>query len=115
MRTYNLSRDGQRRRSADAPGDVAIAALLPNVTLSADGGATPLQLGQLFTFGTGFYSFAANIGRTIFDGMTLLNKQKAAEASLEQGEAQCRTAASTLSRMFPALCAHCILPATRPG
>lgn len=76
--------------SADALVGVAVAARLPNITLSASGGTSALQFSQLFTPGTGFYSLAASVTQPIFDGMTLFNKQKAAEAGLEQAEAQYR-------------------------
>ncbi|MGO9773972.1 MAG: TolC family protein, partial [Roseiarcus sp.] len=66
------------------------AARLPNVVLTANGGTSAFQLAQLFTPGTGFYALAGNIAQPAFDGMTLLNKQKAAEAGLEQAEAQYR-------------------------
>jgi len=76
--------------SASAQIGVAVAARLPNVALTANGGTSAFQLAQLFTPGTGFYALAGNIAQPAFDGMTLLNKQKAAEAGLEQAEAQYR-------------------------
>ncbi|MGA8171864.1 MAG: efflux transporter outer membrane subunit [Methylocystis sp.] len=76
--------------SASAQVGVAVAARLPNVVLTANGGTSAFQLAQLFTPGTGFYALAGNIAQPAFDGMTLLNKQKAAEAGLEQAEAQYR-------------------------
>jgi len=69
---------------------VAIANRLPNITLSANLGASAFRMAQLFAPGTGLYTVAANAAQTIFDGMTLLNKQKAAEAALEQADAQYR-------------------------
>ncbi len=78
--------------SASAQVGVAVAARLPNVVLTANGGTSAFQLAQLFTPGTGFYALAGNIAQPAFDGMTLLNKQKAAEAGLEQAEAQYRDA-----------------------
>ena len=50
------------------------------------------KLAQLFTPGTGFYTLAGNIAQPLFDGMTLLNKQRAAEAGLDQAQAQYRSA-----------------------
>ncbi len=78
--------------SADALVGVAIAARLPNITLLAGGGSSALQFSQLFTPGTGFYFLAANAAQPIFDGMTLLNKEQAAEAGLALAEAQYRAA-----------------------
>ncbi|SFK82770.1 efflux transporter outer membrane subunit [Methylocapsa palsarum] len=77
--------------SAGALVGVAVAARLPNIMLSANGGSSALNFGQLFAPGTGFYVLAASATQPIFDGMTLLNKQKAAEAGLGQAEAQYRS------------------------
>jgi NodT family efflux transporter outer membrane factor (OMF) lipoprotein len=76
--------------SASAQVGVAVAARLPNVVLTANGGTQAFKLAQLFTPGTGFYTLVGNIAQPAFDGMTLLNKQRAAEAGLEQAEAQYR-------------------------
>ncbi|WP_457798250.1 efflux transporter outer membrane subunit [Methylocystis sp. S23] len=75
---------------ASAAVGVAIANRLPNITLSANVGASAFHMAQLFAPGTGLYTAAANISQPIFDGMTLLNKQKAAAAALEQADAQYR-------------------------
>lgn len=75
---------------ASAAVGVAIANRLPNITLSANVGASALHMAQLFAPGTGLYAAAANISQPIFDGMTLLNRQKAAQAALEQADAQYR-------------------------
>ena len=71
--------------SASAQVGVAIAARLPNITLSANGGSARLQLAQSFAPGTGFYTLAAGVTAPIFDGFTLYNKQKAAEAGARPG------------------------------
>ena len=76
--------------AASAQVGVALAARLPNVSLSANGGTSAIKLDQLFTPGTAFYTVAGNITQTVFDGMTLYNKQKAAEAALGQSQAQYR-------------------------
>ena len=76
--------------SASAQIGLAVAARLPNVTLSANGSTSAFSLAQLFQPGTFGYAFAGNIAQTVFDGMTLYNKQKAAEASFDQAKAQYR-------------------------
>src|SRR6202521_441615 len=81
--------------SASALVGVAIAARLPNIVLSANGGSTAFNIAQSFTPGTGFYTVAAGATAPIFDGFTLYNKQKAAEAALEQAEAQYRATVIT--------------------
>jgi NodT family efflux transporter outer membrane factor (OMF) lipoprotein len=77
--------------SASAQIGVAVAARLPNIALTANGGSGALKLAQLFTPGTGFYMLADNMAQPVFDGMTLLNKQRAAEAGLDEAEAQYRS------------------------
>jgi NodT family efflux transporter outer membrane factor (OMF) lipoprotein len=76
---------------ASAAVGVAIANRLPNITLSANVGASAFKVAQLFAPGTGLYTAAASISQPIFDGMTLFNKQKVAEAALEQADAQYRS------------------------
>ena len=76
--------------SASALIGVAVAARLPNVTLSANAATSAFSLPQLFQPGTFGYSFAGNIAQTAFDGMTLYNKQQVAEASFDQAKAQYR-------------------------
>jgi NodT family efflux transporter outer membrane factor (OMF) lipoprotein len=81
--------------SASAQIGVAIAARLPNIQLSAVGGSNAFNWAQSFTPGAGFYTVAAGVTAPIFDGFTLYNKQKAAEAALEQAEALYRSAVIT--------------------
>ncbi len=81
--------------SASALIGVAIAARLPNITLSANGGTSGYNFAQSFAPGTGFYTVAAGVTAPIFDGFTLYNKQKAAEAALDQAEAQYRSTVIT--------------------
>ncbi|MBM3551677.1 MAG: hypothetical protein FJX45_07885 [Alphaproteobacteria bacterium] len=70
---------------------VAVAARLPNIVPSANGGTGAFYPAQLFLPGTAFYTFAGNVAQSAFDGMTLLNKQRAAEAGLDQAEARYRS------------------------
>jgi len=74
---------------------VAIAARLPNIQISANGGTSGYNFAQSFAPGTGFYTVAAGVTAPIFDGFTLYNKQKAAEAALDQAEAQYRSTVIT--------------------
>ena len=50
---------------------------------------------QTFAPGTGFFTLGAAAAAPIFDGLTLYHKQKAAEAALEQAEAQYRATVIT--------------------
>jgi NodT family efflux transporter outer membrane factor (OMF) lipoprotein len=81
--------------AASALVGVSIAARLPNIVLSANGGSTSFNIAQSFLPGTGFYTLAASATAPIFDGFTLYHRQKAAEAALEQAEAQYRSAVIT--------------------
>ncbi len=73
---------------ANAQIGVAIAARLPQITLTANGGNTADTLGKLFLPSTWFYLVAGNAVTTIFDGRTLEMKQKAAEETFNQQTAQ---------------------------
>jgi NodT family efflux transporter outer membrane factor (OMF) lipoprotein len=71
--------------SASASIGVAIAARLPQFTLTGNAGTTANQINQLFiTPGTAFWTLAGNVAQTVFDAGTLLHKQRAAEAAFDQ-------------------------------
>jgi NodT family efflux transporter outer membrane factor (OMF) lipoprotein len=76
--------------SASAQIGVAIAARLPTVSLSAVAGYQGYSMSQLFLPMTGYYTLTAGVTQPIFQGFTLLNKQRAAEAGLTQAESQYR-------------------------
>jgi NodT family efflux transporter outer membrane factor (OMF) lipoprotein len=76
--------------AASAQIGVAIAARLPSFTISGNAGATAFSIAELFTPGTNFYTLVGNATQPIFDGFTLYHKQKAAEAGLDQAEAEYR-------------------------
>ncbi|MEW6438392.1 MAG: efflux transporter outer membrane subunit [Pseudomonadota bacterium] len=76
--------------SASAQIGVAIAARLPNVTLSATPGVQGYTWASLFTPSTQFYTLAADATQPLFDGFSLANKQKAAEEGLKEADAQYR-------------------------
>jgi NodT family efflux transporter outer membrane factor (OMF) lipoprotein len=81
--------------AANAQVGVAIAAMLPNITLSASGGSAATAIGQLFGAGTSFWSIGANVAQTVFDGGALLAKERAARAALDQAKAQYQSAVTT--------------------
>jgi NodT family efflux transporter outer membrane factor (OMF) lipoprotein len=77
--------------AASAAVGVAVAARLPQITLSANAGNTavsPLTIANLFGPGAGFGTVAANAAQTLFDAGILLHKQHAAEAAFDQSAAQ---------------------------
>jgi NodT family efflux transporter outer membrane factor (OMF) lipoprotein len=80
--------------SATAAVGVAIANRLPQFTLTADAGTSASAISKLASFTSPylFWSLAGNAAVTLFDGMTLQQKQRAAEAGLDQAAALYRGA-----------------------
>jgi NodT family efflux transporter outer membrane factor (OMF) lipoprotein len=78
--------------AASAEVGVAVAARLPNISLTAAlGGASP-ALSSLFSQGNDFWTLTANATQPVFQGGALLHRQKAAEAAFDQAKAQYRAA-----------------------
>jgi NodT family efflux transporter outer membrane factor (OMF) lipoprotein len=77
--------------AASAAVGVAIANMLPQLTLSATSGSSilsPQNIASLFGPGSAFWSIGAGLTQPIFDGGILLHKKRAAEAALEEAAAQ---------------------------
>jgi NodT family efflux transporter outer membrane factor (OMF) lipoprotein len=74
----------EQLHAAGAQVGVAIANMLPNVTLSANGGYTATQLGGLFSPTNAFWTLAGSATQTVFDGFSLLHQERAAEDTLQQ-------------------------------
>jgi NodT family efflux transporter outer membrane factor (OMF) lipoprotein len=81
--------------SASAQIGVAIANRLPNFSLTADAGSMAVIFSKLFTGGTGFWDVGANITQPIFDGHTLLHRERAAKAAYTQASEQYRSTVLT--------------------
>ena len=84
--------------SASAQVGVAVAARLPLINLTAGMGTTSAIIGGsqgLFTPGQGFWALGAGLTMPLFDGFTLLHKERAARALLEQADAQYRATVIT--------------------
>jgi NodT family efflux transporter outer membrane factor (OMF) lipoprotein len=78
--------------SASAPIGVAVAARLPQFTLTGNAGTTANQISQLFmTPGTAFWSVSGNVTQTVFDAGTLLHKERAAVAAFDEASAMYRS------------------------
>ena len=77
--------------AASAQVGVAIANRLPNFALSATAGGASTSLSNLFSNGAAFYTLGATIAQPIFEGGTLLHRQRAARAALDQAGAQYRS------------------------
>ncbi len=76
---------------------VAIANRLPQISLTGNIGRSGTQFADLFSNNPAFYFYTglANASQTLFDGFTLQQKQRAAEAGLDQAAAQYRLAVLT--------------------
>jgi NodT family efflux transporter outer membrane factor (OMF) lipoprotein len=77
--------------AASAEIGIAVANRLPNIELTANAGSTALALNQLFAPGAGFWSIGADLTAPIFEGGTLLHRERAARASYQQTAAQYRS------------------------
>ncbi len=78
-------------RQTNAQIGVAIAARLPQFSLTGNAGSTADSIDRLFSPGTWFWMLAGNVAHTVFDGRTLAYKQKAAEEAYHQATAQYRS------------------------
>jgi NodT family efflux transporter outer membrane factor (OMF) lipoprotein len=81
--------------SASAQIGIAIANRLPNFALTADAGSMALAIGQMFAGGTGFWDLGASVTQPIFDGGTLLHRERAAKAAYVQAAEQYRSTVVT--------------------
>jgi NodT family efflux transporter outer membrane factor (OMF) lipoprotein len=77
--------------AATAEVGVALADMLPQLSLTANTGTSGLNLGQLFTPGFGSWGVGSSMTQTIFDAGALLHKRRAADAAMEQAAAQYRS------------------------
>jgi len=76
--------------AASAQIGVAVASRLPQFTITGAYGGMSTTLTQMFANSNPFWSIAGTVAQTIFDGGTLLHRQRAAEAAFEQTAAQYR-------------------------
>jgi NodT family efflux transporter outer membrane factor (OMF) lipoprotein len=81
--------------AATAQVGVAIANLLPQLTITGDIGSTAALFADLFKPGTGFWNLGAHASQTLFAGGTLVHRKRAADAALDQAAAQYRAAVLT--------------------
>jgi NodT family efflux transporter outer membrane factor (OMF) lipoprotein len=77
--------------AANAEVGVAIAAMLPQFTITANGGGNADQFGWLFRSGGPFYTLVGGVTQPLFEGGTLLHTKRAADAALKQAAAQYRS------------------------
>jgi len=81
--------------SASAQIGIAIANRLPTLTLTGDAGSMALAFGSIFGPGTGFWDLGASVAQPVFEGGTLLHRERAAKAAYTQAAEQYRSTVLT--------------------
>jgi NodT family efflux transporter outer membrane factor (OMF) lipoprotein len=81
--------------SASAQIGIAAANRLPNIALTADAGSMAVAFSKIFTGGTGFWDVGASVTQPIFEGGTLLHRERAARAAYTQASEQYRSTVLT--------------------
>ncbi|MBB5368880.1 MULTISPECIES: efflux transporter outer membrane subunit [unclassified Janthinobacterium] len=77
--------------AASAEVGVATANRLPQISISALYGGSATQFSKMFSNDNKFWGLTGNITQTVFDFGTLQHRQRAADAALEQANAQYRS------------------------
>jgi NodT family efflux transporter outer membrane factor (OMF) lipoprotein len=77
--------------SASAQIGVAVANMLPQLTLTGQMGAAATPISSLFGPGTGIWSLGAGLVQPLFHGGELLHQKRAAEAAFDRAAAQYRS------------------------
>jgi NodT family efflux transporter outer membrane factor (OMF) lipoprotein len=81
--------------AASAQIGIAVANRLPSFALTPDAGSTAVALGGLFSQGNGFWDLGAGVTQPIFQGGTLLHRERAAQAAFTQATEQYRSTVLT--------------------
>ncbi len=81
--------------AATAQVGVAIANLLPQLTITGNIGSSATAMSDLFKAGTGFWSIGATATQTLFAGGALVHRKRAADAALDQAGAMYKSAVLT--------------------
>jgi NodT family efflux transporter outer membrane factor (OMF) lipoprotein len=77
--------------AATAQVGVAVADMLPQLTITGSDGSVATLMSDVFRSGTGFWSAGASLTQTLFAGGTLLHKKRGAEAALDAAGASYRS------------------------
>lgn len=85
----------ENMHAASAQIGVAIANMLPNITITGGGGTAGTAMGQLFTAGSGFWSVAGGVTQPLFDGGALLARARGARDTYAQTVAQYQSTVDT--------------------
>lgn len=74
---------------------VAVANRLPNFTITADAGSMATIFSKMFTDSTGFWDVAGGVTQPVFEGGTLVHRERAAKAAYTQAAEQYRSTVLT--------------------
>ena len=74
--------------AANAQVGVAVAAMLPQFSITGEYGGNATQITQMFSAGGPFWSLYGNVTQPIFQGGTLLHQERAAKQALKQAAAE---------------------------
>ena len=85
----------ENMHAASALIGVAIANRLPSFALTADAGSMATILGKLFSGSRGFWDVGAGITQPIFEGGTLLHRERAAKAAYIEASEQYKSTVLT--------------------
>lgn len=85
----------EQLHSASAQVGVAIAARLPQFTLTSALGGAASEIPDMFKAAGTFWNVTGNLAQPIFDGGTLKHKERAAEQGMLQAQAQYRSTVIT--------------------
>ena len=85
----------EQMHSASAQVGVAVAARLPEITLGGTIGGNASKVGQMFADGGPFWTLLGGVTQPLFDGGTLLHKERGARQALIQAQAQYRSTVIT--------------------
>jgi NodT family efflux transporter outer membrane factor (OMF) lipoprotein len=81
--------------AANAQVGVAVAAMLPQFSITGEYGGNATQIPQMFSHGGPFWSLYGDVNQPVFQGGTLLHRKRAASAALKQAAAQYRNTVIT--------------------
>jgi NodT family efflux transporter outer membrane factor (OMF) lipoprotein len=74
---------------------VAVANRLPSFALTADAGTMALVFSKMFSGGSGFWDLGGGVTQPVFEGGTLLHRERAARAAYTQASEQYRSTVVT--------------------
>jgi NodT family efflux transporter outer membrane factor (OMF) lipoprotein len=81
--------------AANAQVGVAIAAMLPQISITGTNGGNADEFAWMFRKGGPFWSLVGNVSQPLFEGGTLLHRKRAADDALKQAAAQYQTSVLT--------------------